>query len=85
MMRIGGHFHSDHPLDDAVASGAKVAQFFLGDPQGCARQPPADVAEGVLEPGRVDLPTHCGQRRVRREGERRRTGERVDVLPDTFA
>ena len=34
MMRIGGHFHSDHPLDDAVASGAKVAQFFLGDPQG---------------------------------------------------
>ncbi|HEX3714589.1 MAG TPA: deoxyribonuclease IV [Trebonia sp.] len=33
-MRIGGHFHSDHPLDDAVASGAKVAQFFLGDPQG---------------------------------------------------
>src|SRR5215470_11722261 len=34
MMRIGGHFHSDHPLDAAVASGAKVAQFFLGDPQG---------------------------------------------------
>ena len=33
-MRIGGHFHSDHPLDDAVACGAKVAQFFLGDPQG---------------------------------------------------
>jgi deoxyribonuclease-4 len=34
MMRIGGHFHSDHPLADAVASGAQVAQFFLGDPQG---------------------------------------------------
>ena len=34
MMRIGGHFHSDHPLDDAVACEAKVAQFFLGDPQG---------------------------------------------------
>ena len=34
MMRIGGHFHSDDPLDDAVASGARVAQFFLGDPQG---------------------------------------------------
>src|ERR1700761_8535680 len=34
MMRIGGHFHSDHPLDAAVASGARVAQFFLGDPQG---------------------------------------------------
>lgn len=34
MMRIGGHFHSDHPLEDAVACGARVAQFFLGDPQG---------------------------------------------------
>jgi deoxyribonuclease-4 len=34
MMRIGGHFHSDHPLDDALASGAQAAQFFLGDPQG---------------------------------------------------
>ena len=34
MMRIGGHFHSDHPLDDAMACGARVAQFFLGDPQG---------------------------------------------------
>src|ERR1700685_2495399 len=34
MMRIGGHFHSDNPLEDAVASGARTAQFFLGDPQG---------------------------------------------------
>jgi len=34
MMRIGGHFHSDHPLDEAAACEAKVAQFFLGDPQG---------------------------------------------------
>ena len=34
MMRIGGHFHTDHPLDDAVACGARAAQFFLGDPQG---------------------------------------------------
>src|SRR5487761_27713 len=34
MMRIGGHFHSDNPLEDAVACGARVAQFFLGDPQG---------------------------------------------------
>jgi deoxyribonuclease IV len=37
MMRIGGHFHSD-PKDEllgqAVACGARVAQFFLGDPQG---------------------------------------------------
>jgi deoxyribonuclease-4 len=34
MMRIGGHFHSDDPLADAVACGARVAQSFLGDPQG---------------------------------------------------
>ena len=34
MIRIGGHFHSDNPLQDAVAGGARVAQFFLGDPQG---------------------------------------------------
>jgi deoxyribonuclease-4 len=34
MMRIGGHFHSDNPLEDAVSCGARVAQFFLGDPQG---------------------------------------------------
>src|SRR5487761_1491834 len=34
MMRIGGHFHSDNPLEEAVACGARVAQFFLGDPQG---------------------------------------------------
>src|ERR1700752_5120442 len=34
MMRIGGHFHSDNPLEDAVAAKARAAQFFLGDPQG---------------------------------------------------
>jgi len=33
-MRIGGHFHSDNPLQDAIESGARLAQFFLGDPQG---------------------------------------------------
>src|ERR1700727_896227 len=34
MMRIGGHFHADNPLDEAIACGARTAQFFLGDPQG---------------------------------------------------
>jgi deoxyribonuclease IV len=34
MVRIGGHFHSDDPLAEAVACDARVAQFFLGDPQG---------------------------------------------------
>jgi deoxyribonuclease-4 len=34
MVRIGGHFHADDPLAEAVACDARVAQFFLGDPQG---------------------------------------------------
>src|ERR1700729_436077 len=34
MIRIGRHFHSDNPLEDAVACEARTAQFFLGDPQG---------------------------------------------------
>ena len=34
MVRIGAHFHVDHPLDEAIARGADAAQFFLGDPQG---------------------------------------------------
>jgi len=34
MVRIGGHFHGDDPLAEAVACGARLAQFFLGDPQG---------------------------------------------------
>jgi deoxyribonuclease IV len=34
MVRIGGHFHTDDPLAEAVACDARAAQFFLGDPQG---------------------------------------------------
>jgi len=34
MVRVGGHFHSDNPLGEAVATKAGTAQFFLGDPQG---------------------------------------------------
>ncbi len=34
MVRVGGHFHSDDPLAEAVACDARAAQFFLGDPQG---------------------------------------------------
>jgi deoxyribonuclease-4 len=34
MVRIGGHFHTDDPLAEAVACDARTAQFFLGDPQG---------------------------------------------------
>ncbi|WP_300613987.1 deoxyribonuclease IV [Trebonia sp.] len=34
MVRIGGHFHADDPLAEAIACDARIAQFFLGDPQG---------------------------------------------------
>jgi deoxyribonuclease-4 len=34
MVRIGGHFHADNPLDEAIEAKAATAQFFLGDPQG---------------------------------------------------
>ena len=34
MVRIGGHFHTDDPLAEAIACDARTAQFFLGDPQG---------------------------------------------------
>jgi deoxyribonuclease IV len=34
MVRIGGHFHSDDPLAEAAGCDARLAQFFLGDPQG---------------------------------------------------
>jgi len=34
MVRIGGHFHTDDPLAEAVDCDARAAQFFLGDPQG---------------------------------------------------
>src|SRR5450755_4134265 len=62
MVRIGGHFHSDNPLDDAVASGALVAQFFLGDPQGWKGPvipggDPAALAEAYAAAG-VDIYVH---------------------------
>jgi deoxyribonuclease IV len=62
MTRIGGHFHSDNPLDDAVASGALVAQFFLGDPQGWKGPvipggDPAALAEAYAAAG-VDIYIH---------------------------
>src|ERR1041384_8676516 len=36
MVRIGAHFHVDHPLDEAIARGADAAQFFLRDPSPAA-------------------------------------------------
>src|SRR5216684_2187015 len=34
MVRIGAHVHEGDPLAKALADGADVVQFFLGDPQG---------------------------------------------------
>src|SRR6266700_4022302 len=34
MVRIGAHLHDGDPLAEALARGADIAQFFLGDPQG---------------------------------------------------
>jgi deoxyribonuclease-4 len=59
MMRIGGHFHSDHPLGDAVACGAKVAQFFLGDPQGWKGPVIPGGDPGALRDADVDVYVHA--------------------------
>jgi deoxyribonuclease-4 len=62
-MRIGGHFHTDNPLDDAVACGAGAAQFFLGDPQGW-KEPvipggdPAAIRDAYVAAG-IDIYIHA--------------------------
>jgi deoxyribonuclease-4 len=63
MVRVGGHFHSDNPLDDAVAARAGAAQFFLGDPQGWKGPvipggDPAALAGAYSEAG-VDVYIHA--------------------------
>src|SRR5260370_27188516 len=62
-MRIGGHFHTDDPLADAVACGAAAAQFFLGDPQGwkgpvIPGDDPAAIREAYAAAG-VDIYIHA--------------------------
>jgi deoxyribonuclease IV len=62
-MRIGGHFHSDDPLAEAVACQARIAQFFLGDPQGwkapvIAGGDPAAVRDAYAEAD-VDVYIHA--------------------------
>jgi deoxyribonuclease-4 len=62
-MRIGGHFHTDNPLTDAVACGAGAAQFFLGDPQGWKGPvipggDPAAIRDAYAEAG-VDIYIHA--------------------------
>ena len=36
MVSIGPHVHDEDPLAAAAATGSRVVQFFLGDPQGWA-------------------------------------------------
>ena len=62
-MRIGGHFHTDNPLADAVASGAGAVQFFLGDPQGWKAPvipggDPAAIRDAYADAG-VDIYIHA--------------------------
>jgi deoxyribonuclease-4 len=46
MTAIGAHLHDGDPLQEALAMGADVVQFFLGDPQGWkAPVLPGDPAE----------------------------------------
>jgi len=63
MVRIGAHFHVDHPLSEAVARSADAAQFFLGDPQGWKGPvipggDPAAVREAFAAAG-VDIYIHA--------------------------
>jgi deoxyribonuclease-4 len=62
-MRIGGHFHTDNPLADAIACGAGAAQFFLGDPQGWKGPvipggDPAGIRDSYAQAG-VDIYIHA--------------------------
>jgi len=59
MTRIGGHFHDENPLDEALALNAEAAQFFLGDPQGWkAPVVPEGIQESFAAKG-VDIYIHA--------------------------
>ena len=62
MVRIGAHLHEGDPLTQALALGADVIQFFLGDPQGWKGPvfpgEPAEVRAGFADAG-VDAYIHA--------------------------
>jgi deoxyribonuclease-4 len=64
MLRIGAHVDPYDPIGEAVARGADLVQFFLGDPQGW--QDPAVLSEGgagalraAAEAAGIDLYVHA--------------------------
>jgi deoxyribonuclease IV len=63
MVRIGGHFHTGDPLAEAIACDARLAQFFLGDPQGWKGPviPGGDpgAVKGTYAAGDVDVYIHA--------------------------
>jgi deoxyribonuclease-4 len=62
MVRIGAHLHEGDPLEQALALGADVVQFFLGDPQGWKAPvfpgEPADIRAAFADAG-VDAYIHA--------------------------
>ena len=62
MVRIGAHLHEGDPLEQALALGADVVQFFLGDPQGWKAPvfpgEPAEIRAAFADAG-VDVYIHA--------------------------
>jgi deoxyribonuclease-4 len=62
MVRIGAHLHEGDPLEQALALGADVVQFFLGDPQGWKAPvfpgEPAEIRAAFADAG-VDAYIHA--------------------------
>ena len=62
MVRIGAHLHEGDPLEQALALGADVVQFFLGDPQGWKAPvfpgEPAEIRAAFADTG-VDVYIHA--------------------------
>ena len=55
MTLIGAHTDPRHPLEEATARGADLAQIFLSDPQGWKKPKPRDDADELR---RADLPIY---------------------------
>jgi deoxyribonuclease IV len=65
MPLIGAHVDRTDPLAAAAARDARVAQFFLGDPQSWKKpQPPegADAIRAAADEGRIDVYIHAPYR-----------------------
>ena len=61
---MGGHVDQDDPISEALARGAQLAQFFLGDPQGwkgpkIAYPGGAEALRAAAEEAGIDLYVHA--------------------------